>query len=73
MINSFSYKLSRKEAKLTENTILSCIEKISDSDAHKDELLKKFELFVDAWGEIYPNAMQFGCRMQMEPLPAITL
>ena len=73
MINSFSYKLSRKEAKLTDNTVLSCIEKISDSDAHKNELLKKFKLFVDAWREIYPNAVQFGCRRQMEPLPAIKL
>ena len=73
MINSFSYKISRKEAKLTDNTVISCIEKISDSDAHKKELLYKFQLFGDAWREIYPNAVQFGCRRQMEPLPAITL
>ena len=28
---------------------------------------------MDAWREIYPNSVQFGCRRQMEPLPAITL
>jgi len=73
MINKFSYKISRKEAKLSHNKIGLHINKLYDLEKDKDDLFKKFNNFSFAWKKIHEDAVQFGCRKRMEPLPQITL
>jgi len=72
MINKYSDRLSRREAKLQENTIASCLDKISEN-SNKTKLLRKFEIFREGWQDIYRNAVQYGCRQKMEPLSDIKL
>jgi len=72
MINRFSYQISRKEAKLPENSIESQLHKISESQNEKIEMYNKFETFREGWKDIYRNAIQFGCRKEMAPLSDIT-
>jgi len=72
MINQLSYNISRNEAKLPENTIISRIEKITEFENDRNELIKKFENFRDGWKDIFENAVQFGCKNRMQPLTDIT-
>jgi len=67
MIDRFSYKISRKDAKLEENSIHTLLE------LGKEKNKKLQDLFVDfqtAWKDIYTEfikePIQYECREQME-------
>jgi len=67
MINRFSYKISRKEARKPNYTLHSLFERLLSFE--REELIEKFKTFKEGWEEIKQNASNIYSREEISNIP----